>query len=449
MNSTSAAPLIVSVSGVRGVIGESLTPQVLTDFAAAYGSPMEQGRVVISRDGRSSGTMCRHAVIAGLLSVGCRVVDIGIAATPTCGYFIKETGAAGGIQITASHNPPEYNGLKLFRPEGYVLSPAQGEAVANRFQNRVQSLVPWDRIHSVEVVEDPHRPHIEKVLSLVDVDAIASRKFHVLLDANHGSGALFGPRLLEQLGCKVTTLGGSADGWFEHTPEPTRENLETFCEQVKKSGADIGFAVDPDADRLAIVDGRGNYIGEEYTLALAIQHVVSNNPGPIVLNMSTSLVSEDVARAAGCTVYRSKVGEAHVAEKMIKHEAILGGEGNGGVIDPRVGYGRDSAIAMALVLELLARDKRDLATIVESMPRYHMLKEKYPVDRDKLPKLLQRLKSKFANGEVNEEDGLRIAWEDHWVQVRASNTEPIIRVFAEAKDPEKSAQLCEQVRQEL
>lgn len=449
MSNDTQSPLIVSVSGIRGVIGESLTPQVLCDFAASYGTPLAPGRVVVSRDGRSSGELCRHAVIAGLLSVGCRVIDIGIASTPSCGYFIKHCGAAGGIQITASHNPPQYNGLKLFRPEGFVLSPQAGEKVAADYRQGNRRLVHWDMIPSVETADDPHRPHLERVLSLVDVAAIRARKFNVVLDANHASGAVFAPRLLESLGCSVTVLGGKPDGQFEHEPEPTEQNLRGFCDVVRQSNADLGFAVDPDADRLAIVDGTGAYIGEEYTLALAIQHVAAKTPGTVVINSSTSRVSEDVAKAAGCDVVRTKVGEVHVAERMKALGAVLGGEGNGGVIDPRVGFGRDSAIGMALVLELLAGSKHSLKEIVADMPRYEIRKEKYTVDRSRLNVLLDRLKEKFADGQIDEEDGLRVDWKDSWVQVRASNTEPIIRVIAEGKGSEQPARLCNSVHETL
>ncbi|MFO0945341.1 MAG: phosphoglucosamine mutase [Planctomycetota bacterium] len=440
-----SAPLIVSVSGIRGIVGASLTPTVVTNFAAAFGTPRSGKRIVVSRDGRGTGEMLRSATIAGLLAVGCEVEDIGIASTPTCGFYVKATGAAGAIQITASHNPPPWNGLKLFRPEGFVLSPSAGQKVADDYAVNRWTFVPWDGIRSVKTVAEPHRLLLDRVLSLVDVNAIRNRKFRVVLDANHGSGAVFGPKLLDELGCEVHVLGGIADGKFEHQPEPTEANLTGLCDAVRQRGADLGFATDPDADRLAIVDDQGTYIGEEYTLALAIRHRTATEKGPVVINSSTSRVSQDVATGAGCPVYRTKVGEVHVAERMVAERALIGGEGNGGVIDPRVVLGRDSAIGMALTLELLTKAKASLSEYMRSMPAYAIQKDKFPVHRDRLGESLARIKKEFSDGALDESDGLRVDWEDGWVQVRASNTEPIVRVIAEARQAERARQLCERV----
>lgn len=435
-------PLIVSVSGIRGIVGESLLPSVVTSFAAAYGTPLAGRRVVLSRDGRSTGEMVRAAAVAGLLGVGCDVEDLGIAATPTCGYHVKTTGAAGAIQITASHNPPPYNGLKLFRPEGFVLSPQAGQRVADAYHAGNHGFVPWDRVGSLTFCPDPHRAHIERVLSLVDVANVRRRGFHVALDVNHGSGAQFAPRLLEQLGCRVEVLGGVADGRFEHPPEPTESNLVGLCAATRAAGADLGFATDPDADRLAIVDDQGRYIGEEYTLALAVRHRLATERGPVVINSSTSRVTEDVARAVGVAVYRSSVGEVHVAERMLAEGAVIGGEGNGGVIDPRVVLGRDSAIAMALILDLLAKEERPLSEVMKTMPVYAIQKDKFTVDRARLDGALVRVAERFSDGAVERGDGIRVDWDDAWVQVRASNTEPIVRVIAEAKSEAKARDLC-------
>lgn len=438
---------MVSVSGIRGVIGASLTPQVAMDFAASYGSPLAGKRVVVSRDGRATGLMVRDACVAGLLAVGSDVVDLGIASTPTCGYFIKSTGAAGGIQITASHNPPEWNGMKLYRPEGFVLSPQAGAEVAENYRNARRTFVSFDRVGKFESIADPHKPHLDRVTSLVDVEAIRRRGFRVVLDCNHGAGGTFGPRLLESLGCKVQVLGGTPDGQFEHTPEPTKENLTGLCEAVRRSGADLGFAVDPDADRLAVVDGAGRYIGEEYTLALAILERTRSAKGPVVLNGSTSLLSETVAQRAGCTVFRTPVGEVHVAERMIRENALIGGEGNGGVIDPRVGHGRDSAIGMALVLNLLAGEKRTLAQIVDDLPVFTLIKDKSPIQPEKLSQNFDNLARQFSDAQLDRADGLRFQWPDAWLQVRASNTEPIVRIFAESADPARAEALSKSARE--
>lgn len=443
------APLVVGVSGIRGIVGASLTPVVALEFAAAYGSSLAGQKVVVSRDGRSSGPMLRHAVVAGLLSVGCRVDDIDIAATPTCGYYVKHSGAAGAIQITASHNPPAWNGMKLFRREGFVLSPQAGAQIAEDYRARLWNFVAWDRISRVEVVADPHRPHLERVLACVDVERIRQRGFRVVVDVNHGSGAVFATRLLEALGCQIRILGAQPDGQFEHEPEPTRENLVGLTHAVREFDADLGFATDPDADRLAIVDEGGRYIGEEYTLALAIRHRLSQLSGPVVINSSTSRLSEDVTRAVGGTLIRTKVGEVHVAERMLSDNAVIGGEGNGGVIDPRIGYVRDSAVAMAMTLEFLAVDGRPLSVLVDEMPKYAIQKEKFPVDRGRLAAVLQSVKAELVGGEMDEADGLRVDFTDGWVQLRASNTEPIVRVIAEARSPVRAAELCQVVRSKI
>ena len=441
------APLIVSVSGVRGVVGQSLTPRVVADFVACYGTPLAGQQVVVSRDGRASGEMLRHATLTGLMAVGCHVVDIGIAATPTCGYYVRATGAAGAVQITASHNPPQWNGLKLFRPEGFVLGSQAGQRVADDYRSQAQRYVGWDRLAPVQTISDPHALHLEKVLSLVDVDAIRARGFHVVFDANHGAGAVFGERLLQQLGCRVDVLGGTPDGLFEHQPEPTEANLGGLCSAVSSAGADIGFAVDPDADRLAIVDDRGNYIGEEYTLALVIGHRASAGTGPVVINSSTSRLSEDAAKACDRAVVRTKVGEVHVAERMSAEGSVIGGEGNGGVIDPRVGLGRDSAIGMALVLDCLAARNSSVSEQVAQLPRYTIQKDKVSVVREQLPEIFDEVACQFSDGVIDRSDGLRVDWDDAWVQVRASNTEPIVRVIAEAGREERAGELCEKIRQ--
>ncbi|QDU64414.1 Phosphoglucosamine mutase [Planctomycetes bacterium Pan216] len=438
-------PLIVGVSGIRGIVGHSLTPDVVTKFAACFGTPRSGKTIVVSRDGRSSGEMLVRAATAGLLAVGCDVLDLGIASTPTCGFMVKEHGAAGGLQVTASHNPPQWNGLKLFRPEGFVLSPDEGQRVAEDYHADNRRYAEWESIGNVHGNVDAYLPHLHRVLSLVDADAIRRRHFRVVLDANHASGAVFAPRLLEMLDCQLEILGAEPNGRFEHMPEPIEENLGGLAKAVREARADIGFAVDPDGDRLAVVDGTGRYIGEEYTLALSILHRLAQKTGPVVLNGSTSRVSEEAARRYDCPVFRTKVGEVHVAERMLAEGAVIGGEGNGGVIDPRVGMGRDSSIAMALLLELLTTREQPLAEIVDELPRFEIEKRKFSISGLDLAALFDRIKIHFADGDLDTADGIRVTWKDSWVQIRASNTEPIVRVFAEARDRSRANELCDQV----
>lgn len=435
---------ILSISGLRGVIGNGLDPEYLTRFAAALGTMFEGGTVVLSRDGRSTGEMIKHAVVSGLLATGCKVLDAGIATTPTCGVLVQHHGAAGGLQITASHNPIQWNGLKPFSAAGSVFDRATGERLLSLLESQAFRYVTWDKLGTVETLTDPAGPHIDRSLRLVDVNRIKARKFKVVLDCNHGSGAVATPRLLEQLGCDVTVLGGIADGRFEHVPEPIKENLTGLSDAVRKLGADAGFAQDPDADRLAIVDNTGRYIGEELTLALCADWVLSRTPGPFVVNGSTSRVNADIAAKHGCEFHRSWVGEANVTTMMRAKNAILGGEGNGGVIEPKVGYVRDSFVSMAYVLDGLAHGTRTLAEWADALPSYSIIKDKIECPRDRVEAACAALRKTFKDATATEGDGLRLDWADRWVQIRASNTEPIIRVISEAPDAAQATELCRQ-----
>jgi phosphomannomutase len=444
-NMQPANSLIVSVSGVRGIIGETLTPEVAVRFAAAFGATMQGKHVVLSRDGRPSGTMMRHAVLAGLLGAGCTVDDIGVAPTPTFGVAIPRLNAAGGIQITASHNPAPWNGLKLFDSEGKVLDAGDGKRIQHLFEAGTAALVSWDRLGTCTdcpVAADWHR---ERVLQLVDVSRIRNRSFRVFLDANGGAGGPLGRNLLESFGCQVTPQGCEADGLFLHEPEPTAANLVHVCPLVPQHAAEIGFVLDPDADRLALIDEQGRYIGEELTLALTVCYRLQHERGPIVVNMSTSRVNEDLARRAGVPFHRAAVGEANVVQKMKEVGALLGGEGNGGVIDPRVGWVRDPFIGMGMILNLMAETGSKLSQLVEQLPCYTIVKDKYEVSRERLPALFTALQQRWPEATASCVDGLRLDWQDRWIHVRGSNTEPIIRVIAEAPTAGVARQLCKDV----
>lgn len=435
------AERILSISGLRGIVGDGLDPEYVGKFAATLGSLFEGGTVVLARDGRSSGEMLRHAVLGGLLATGCRVVDLGIASTPTCGVLVTHLGAAGGLQLTASHNPIEWNGLKPFAPHGGVFDAALGQRLLAALE-RPAAYRRWNGLGRVESLPDAAQVHLDKVLPLVDVAAIRRRRFRVVLDVNHGSGAVLGPRLLEALGCEVHVLGNVPDGQFEHPAEPLRENLTGLVDAVRRHGADVGFAEDPDADRLAIVDDTGRYIGEELTLALCVDHVLARSQGPVVVNGSTSRVVADLAAKHGCSFHRSYVGEANVVAKMREVGAVLGGEGNGGVIEPRVGYVRDSFVGMAYVLDGLASRGAPLHTWVDALPRYTIVKDKLHCPRERVDAACAALRTAYRDATATEGDGLRLDWPDRWVQVRASNTEPIIRVIAEAPGDDAARSLC-------
>ncbi len=433
---------IISVSGLRGIIGESLSPELALRFACAFAAECGPGAIIITRDGRHTGRMLVDAIRAGLCAVGRHVIDADIAATPTTGILVREARAAGGLQISASHNPPEYNGIKLFGSTGRVLTADLGEQVVRRYRSGEVAWVDQTRLGQVQILQDSTTKHLELVLQNVDVARIRDRRFKVLLDANHGAGSLLGRLLLDTLGCQLTLLGGIADGQFEHTPEPTAENLAGVCHSVRAAGVDVGFCQDPDADRLAVIDEAGRYIGEEYTLALCLEHVLQMTPGPVVTNCATSRMSEDIAHKYGVALRRSAVGEAHVCTLMQEIQAVFGGEGNGGPIDPRVGYVRDSFVGMALILDAMAKQTQTVSELVAELPRYEIYKTKLTLAPERLAEAWQALETHFRDAQASRLDGLRLDWPDRWLLIRASNTEPIVRLIAESPQQTTSQELC-------
>ncbi|MEX2670878.1 MAG: phosphoglucosamine mutase [Phycisphaeraceae bacterium] len=451
----SDSKLMLSISGLRGIVGDSLNPEVAARFAAAVGSHFRQATgkehplVVLGRDSRPSGLMIEQAAIAGLTATGCRVVVLGIATTPSVAIMVDHLHADGGLVLTASHNPIMWNGIKTLRHDGVAPPPDQAAAIIERFHHGpldyvdVQSLQPNTRDETTADV------HIQRILPHVDVERIRSRKLKVVLDSVHGAGGPATAMLMQELGVELVHLYAQPTGQFPHTPEPTAENLTGLCEAVQEHNADIGLAQDPDADRLALVDQNGVYIGEEYTLALCAEHVLSRTPGPVAANLSTSRMLDDVAARYGCTVHRTPVGEANVADAMKQHHAVVGGEGNGGIIFPPVIHVRDSLSGAALILDLLAASGESLSQLVRRIPAYSIVKDKLPVRDGVAENIGPRLERRFAGEKIDQQDGIRIDTADAWVHVRPSNTEPILRIIAEAADPETARQLIKQVREEI
>jgi phosphomannomutase len=437
---------IASVSGVRGVVGDGFDPAIVADFTAAYATGQPAGPIVVGHDGRVSAPVFVPAVASAIAATGRDVWLAGAVATPTLGRLVRDLGAAGGVQISASHNPPKYNGLKFFQKAGMVLGPIEGRTLLDRLEARSIDWASWDSLGEIRTLEKPDGNHLALVLATVDAAAIRARRFVVALDACHGAGGRLGEALLRALGCEPIVLGALPDGRYDHPPEPTAANLERFSAIVPALGASVGFAQDPDADRLAIVDETGRYIGEELTLALAAFHRLAQTTGPVVLNLSTSRVTEDLAARFGCPVYRTPVGEIHVVETMRAHSAVLGGEGNGGVIDPRVGFVRDSFVGMALVLDLMAKSGRKLSELVDELPTYAMVKEQCPLGSTPVAALFDQLEAEHASALADRRDGLRLDWGDRWVHVRSSNTEPIVRVIAEARDLATARALADSIR---
>lgn len=437
---------IISVSGLRGIIGEQLTPLVAARYVAAMATTLPTGKIAVGRDGRASGAMIAQAVTASLIAHGFDVVDLGVASTPTVGVEVRGAAAVAGVQISASHNPRQYNGLKLFGPEGRVLSKALGEEILTAYRAGQTDWVGVDELGSATSIDHSYDRHCQHVLATVDVEAIRARKFRVLLDSNHGAGSLLGRQLLDQLGCDYQVLGGIPDGNFSHQPEPLAENLKDVAAQVRDGKFDVGFCQDPDADRLAVIDERGNYIGEELTLALCLLQVLPTQRGTVVTNCATSGLSRIIAEQYGSRVIQSAVGEANVADMMLAEKAIFGGEGNGGPIDPQVGYVRDSFVGMARILALLSSNRHTISQLVAELPSLSIFKDKIELSPEALPRLLDTLEAHMSDATSSRQDGLKLQWKDCWLLVRGSNTEPIVRLIAEAPTIEAARQLCARAR---
>jgi phosphomannomutase len=441
--------LMVSVSGVRGTIGNTLTPLVACEFGAAFGAHLGAGSTVaLGSDTRPSGAMIRAALSAGLLASGVNVVDLGVVTTPGCALMTRQLGAAGGVIVTASHNPSEYNGIKFLQPTGPALRAADAAKLKAIWEEKHFSFVGTDRQGRLCRDETTDEHHLSAVLGTVDVQAIRKAGFRVVLDSINGAGCRVTPKLFDALGVEVIHLNGTPDGNFAHRPEPIEENLTDLCAAVTRHGAVVGFAQDPDADRLVIVDELGRFIGEEYTLALAVAYALSKTPGPVVTNLATSRMVDDIAAATGASVFRSPTGEANVVELMESVNAVIGGEGNGGVIDPRVVLVRNSLVGIAMMLECLATTGQTVSRRVSEIPAYTMLKTKMPCPAGVAGEIAAKVEAEFAGVDgatFNHEDGLRIDLPAGWVSVRESNTEPICRVMAEAADAPAAQALIDQV----
>lgn len=446
--------LIVSVSGVRGIVGTDLTPELVSAYAAAMGTLARSGgkpSVVLGRDARTSGPMLLSAARAGLQSVGVEVIDVDLAPTPTVQLAVEHHGAGGGIVLTASHNPIEWNALKFVGADGLFLDADTGRRLWDlaAHPERIER-AGWDTIGGRRPDPLAVGRHVEAVLNLdtIDFEGIRKRAFPVALDGVCGVGGVFMPALLEGLGCTVHGIHLEPTGRFPRGPEPVPAHLGDLHDLVEQSGSVIGFAMDPDGDRLALTDEHGRAIGEDYTLAFAIRAVLDRRTGPVVVNQSTSLVVDDVAKDFGLTVSRAKVGEANVARAMRDAGAVIGGEGNGGVMLPDLHLGRDAAVAAALVLDLLARTGRSVSELVDAAPRYTIVKAKADLGAD-LGRVYDSLRTRFDTATPDDLDGLRLAWADRWLHVRPSGTEPIVRMIAEAATEADAQALVADAREVL
>jgi phosphomannomutase len=440
--------LMRSVSGVRGIVGADLTPELVARYAAAFGQVVAgQGHrvVVLARDSRTSGPVFADAARAGLRGAGISVIDCGLIPTPTAQLAVEHHAAGGGIILTASHNPVEWNALKFVGADGMFLDRDSASRLFALADAGGMAGAAWDALGDLDVDASAIERHLDAVLALpyVDGERIRRRGLSVVLDCVRGAGGTIMPQLLDALGCRTVGIDLEPDGRFPRSPEPVPANLRRLGETVREAGADVGMAVDPDVDRLALVDGTGTPIGEDYTLAFAVRTVLERTPGPVVVNLSTSLVVDDAAAAFGATVTRAAVGEANVARAIQRADAVIGGEGNGGVMLPALHIGRDAPLAAALILDLLARTGRSVAELVGSAPRYVIVKAKAPRGPD-LDPVYAALGRRFPDAVVDRQDGLRLAWPGRWLHVRPSGTEPIVRLIAEAPTSEGAESLVAQ-----
>jgi phosphomannomutase len=445
-------PLKIGITGVRGIVGETFTPEFVVGFAQAFGTYLDSGRILICRDTRPSGPMARAAVTAGLIAAGCEVIDLGICPTPSLQLAVKQLRSQGGISITAGHNPMPWNALKFIRNDGLYLSASQAEELLDIYHQGEFAKVSWEQIQTHLTSEDAIEHHIESLRAAFDVAAVRARRLRVAVDCCNGSCSLLSPRWLEELGCQVLAINDDPSSPFPHNPEPKPETMAQLRAVVKAGQADIGFAHDADGERLGIVSESGEPLSEEMTLALATEIRLNEKIGPVVTNLSTSQAIDTIAGRHGAEVVRTPVGQAYVSEAMIEHRAVIGGEGSGGVIVPEVQLSHDSAATLSLILQHLAQSTQGISKLVQHLPRYAMFKHNMPVEPSRIYSVLQGLRDEVAgeNRVVYDlTDGIKVSWPEGWVHVRASNTESMIRIIAEAEDPLRARDLLDWARDRL
>jgi len=426
---------MVSVSGIRGIVGDGLDPNVIVKYTSAYADFCGNGDIVIGSDGRITGEMVKDVLVGTLLAKGNNVIDIGICPTPTVLYNVNKLGAAGGISISASHNPNEWNALKLLNNLGEFMTPGENKEMLDLLDTSNKKYKPWNKLGKSRRYPEGLKMHVNDVLKLksIDIEAIRRRKFKVLLDCVNGAGSYVMPNFLEKLGCDIIKINCEKSGIFPRLPEPIPENLTETMKAVKNNDADLGIVVDPDVDRLVLITDKGEPFSEENTITQAVRFVLGKEKGNVVVNLSTTRAVDDIAEEYGCKVFRSAVGEANVVKKMKEVEAVIGGEGSGGVIYPALHYGRDALVGTVIILQHLVEFGGPISELKNVMPQYIIVKEKIEIGNNNPDEIIKKLVEKYKSEGINTEDGLRIDFEDHWVHFRKSNTEPIIRCIAEAK----------------
>ncbi len=435
-----------SISGIRGIVGVSLTPELCEEAAAAFAVYSNGRNIVVGTDTRASRAILKEAVAEGLKKAGCNVLDLGIIPTPTVALMVKELGASGGIVITASHNPAEWNGLKFISHSGVFLTQKEAEEFFKVLDG--ETFKKAAERGADRSIEEPFEPHLKRIFKNIDVELIGSKNFKVALDCVNGAGSVILPRLLKELGCRVFTINTDINIPFPHNPEPTPENIQDLCRLTKKEGADLGIAVDPDGDRVAFVTERGDALSEEYSLALAVRHVLSRSNvkgATVVKNLSTTSAIDKIANTYGAKVISTKVGEINVACEMMRSGALIGGEGNGGVIWPPVCMNRDSLTGTSLILEFMAGECSPISVLAGALPPINIQKEKFKGcgSPEEAGRLIEEFKKLYRANKMDLMDGVKVIFDDSWLHVRASNTEPVIRIIAEAGTRKETAELID------
>ena len=440
--------LQASISGIRGIVGKSLTPETINRWVTSYATWLGGSRVAVGYDTRTSNEFIKSICFGSLMAAGYTVVDLGVVPTPSLALLITEKKFSGGIAITASHNPIEWNGLKFYTPDGLILNKLQLNELQGIVSSQSSQYAKWDGIGNKITFKETYDIHIRKILetSFINKEEIFQRQFRVACDCFHGAGGLIVPKLLKELGCIVFEVGCEMDGLFPGDPEPRSKNLRKLGEVVRSNNCDLGVAVDPDVDRLALVDENGTPLTEELTLALATKLITSIQNGPVVANLSTSLVTSDVASENNSPFYFSQIGEINVVEKMIEVGAIIGGEGNGGIILPEVHLVRDAVTGIALILQLLSQLNSSLSKINKTFSYYYLHKQKISLHDIDFNKVCLIFAEKFSDWELNNIDGFRFSKNREWFQIRKSNTEPIIRLFVETPTKEESLNLANELQ---
>ena len=426
--------LMTSISGIRGIIGDGLDPETIIKYTNAYADFIASGKVVIGRDARITGEMVNKITTGTLLAKGIDVIDIGICPTPTVQFNVKKLKADGGIAISASHNPNEWNALKLLNGTGQFLSPDEYTLMQKYLEEIKHNYQTWDKVGKWTEYPKGIQNHVDAIfdLGIVYVDEIKKRRFKVLIDCVNGAGSYVLPEFLEELGCEVIELNCEKSGIFPRLPEPLPENLKETMKKVKETNSDLGIVVDPDVDRLVLITNKGEPFSEENTIVQIVKFVLSRKKGNVVVNLSTTRSADDIAAQFGCKIFRSPVGEANVVKKMKEVNAVIGGEGSGGVIFPELHYGRDALVGIVLTLQHLTDYGKSLSDLKNELPQYFIVKKKVEVTKNP-DEVIQKLAADFGNQKISKEDGLRVDFDDHWVHFRKSNTEPIIRIIVEAK----------------